>query len=155
MRLSVQIRPIVRHGEKGAVCVSSLSDGGASHRGVAGSEMLGISFPRREHNSSATFDAMFRARWRECEAGHCRMSFESLGHAYLEPHQSFLLFFGSNGRPPPREMLARLPFAASIPRTINRAGARTNRYSILVMRTAAFQPGRRPVLTYTSISQRL
>jgi len=60
-----------------------------------------------------------------------------LGHAYLSPQPGF--FFGTNGKPAPRDVLRAAPFGRIAFANTDLAGAMDHRFSILEAQRAVQQ----------------
>jgi spermidine dehydrogenase len=97
------------------------------HRGRA--EMLGISFREYEQRIREQFDAMFAHAGFDAKRDIAAIILNRWGHAYLNPQPGF--FFGSNGKPAPREILRSAPFGRITFANTDLAGAMDHRYSIM------------------------
>jgi spermidine dehydrogenase len=105
------------------------------HRGRA--EMLGISFREYEQRIREQFDAMFAHAGFDAKRDIAAIILNRWGHAYLNPQPGF--FFGSNGKPAPREVLRSAPFGRLAFANTDLAGAMDHRYSILEAHRAVGQ----------------
>jgi spermidine dehydrogenase len=105
------------------------------HRGRA--EMLGISFREYEQRIREQFDAMFAHTGFDAKRDIAAIILNRWGHAYLNPQPGF--FFGSNGKPAPREVLRSAPFGRITFANTDLAGAMDHRYSILEAHRAVGQ----------------
>jgi spermidine dehydrogenase len=105
------------------------------HRGRA--EMLGISFREYEQRIREQFDAMFAHAGFDAKRDIGAIILNRWGHAYLNPQPGF--FFGSNGKPAPRELLRSAPFGRIAFANTDLAGAMDHRYSILEAHRAVSQ----------------
>jgi spermidine dehydrogenase len=105
------------------------------HRGRA--EMLGISFREYEQRIREQFDAMFAYAGFDAKRDIAAIILNRWGHAYLNPQPGF--FFGSNGKPAPREVLRAAPFGRIAFANTDLAGAMDHRYSILEAHRAVSQ----------------
>jgi spermidine dehydrogenase len=105
------------------------------HHGRA--EMLGISFREYEQRIREQFDAMFAHAGFDAKRDIAAIVLNRWGHAYLNPQPGF--FFGSNGKPAPREILRSTPFGRITFANTDLAGAMDHRYSILEAHRAVSQ----------------
>jgi spermidine dehydrogenase len=105
------------------------------HRGRA--EMLGISFREYEQRIREQFDAMFAHVGFDAKRDIAGIILNRWGHAYLNPQPGF--FFGSEGKPAPREVLRSTPFGRIAFANTDLAGAMDHRYSILEAHRAVGQ----------------
>jgi spermidine dehydrogenase len=105
------------------------------HRGRA--EMLAISFREYEQRIREQFDAMFAHAGFDAKRDIAAIILNRWGHAYLNPQPGF--FFGSNGKPAPREILRSAPFGRITFANTDLAGAMDHRYSILEAHRAVSQ----------------
>jgi spermidine dehydrogenase len=105
------------------------------HRGRA--EMLGISFREYEQRIREQFDVMFAHAGFDAKRDIGAIILNRWGHAYLNPQPGF--FFGSNGKPAPREILRSAPFGRIAFANTDLAGAMDHRYSILEAHRAVGQ----------------
>jgi spermidine dehydrogenase len=105
------------------------------HRGRA--EMLGTSFREYEQRIREQFDAMFAHAGFDAKRDIAAIILNRWGHAYLNPQPGF--FFGSNGKPAPREVLRSAPFGRIAFANTDLAGAMDHRYSILEAHRAVSQ----------------
>jgi spermidine dehydrogenase len=100
-------------------------------------EMLGISFREYEQRIREQFDAMFAHAGFDAKRDIAAIILNRWGHAYLNPQPGF--FFGSNGKPAPREVLRSAPFGRIAFANTDLAGAMDHRYSILEAHRAVGQ----------------
>ena len=100
-------------------------------------EMLGISFREYEQRIREQFDAMFAHAGFDASRDIAAIILNRWGHAYLNPQPGF--FFGSNGKPAPREVLRSAPFGRITFANTDLAGAMDHRYSILEAHRAVGQ----------------
>jgi len=100
-------------------------------------EMLGISFREYEQRIREQFDAMFAHAGFDAKRDIAAIILNRWGHAYLNPQPGF--FFGSNGKPAPREVLRSAPFGRIAFANTDLAGAMDHRYSILEAHRAVSQ----------------
>jgi spermidine dehydrogenase len=100
-------------------------------------EMLGISFREYEQRIREQFDAMFAPAGFDAKRDIAAIILNRWGHAYLNPQPGF--FFGSNGKPAPREVLRNAPFGRIAFANTDLAGAMDHRYSILEAHRAVGQ----------------
>jgi spermidine dehydrogenase len=100
-------------------------------------EMLGISFREYEQRIREQFDAMFAHAGFDASRDIAAVILNRWGHAYLNPQPGF--FFGSNGKPAPREILRSAPFGRIAFANTDLAGAMDHRYSILEAHRAVGQ----------------
>jgi spermidine dehydrogenase len=100
-------------------------------------EMLGVSFREYEQRIRAQFDAMFAHAGFDASRDIAAIILNRWGHAYLNPQPGF--FFGSNGKPAPREILRSAPFGRIAFANTDLAGAMDHRYSILEAHRAVGQ----------------
>jgi spermidine dehydrogenase len=105
------------------------------HRGRA--EMLGISFREYEQRIREQFDGMFSHAGFDAKRDIAAIILNRWGHAYLNPQPGF--FFGSSGKPAPREILRGAPFGRIAFANTDLAGAMDHRYSILEAHRAVGQ----------------
>jgi len=105
------------------------------HRGRA--EMLSISFREYEQRIREQFDAMFAHAGFDAKRDIAAIILNRWGHAYLNPQPGF--FFGSHGKPAPREILRSAPFGRITFANTDLAGAMDHRYSILEAHRAVGQ----------------
>jgi spermidine dehydrogenase len=105
------------------------------HRGRA--EMLGIPFREYEQRIREQFDAMFAHAGFDAKRDIAAIILNRWGHAYLNPQPGF--FFGSSGKPAPREVLRSAPFGRIAFANTDLAGAMDHRYSILEAHRAVSQ----------------
>jgi spermidine dehydrogenase len=100
-------------------------------------EMLSISFREYEQRIREQFDAMFAHAGFDASRDIAAIILNRWGHAYLNPQPGF--FFGSNGKPAPREVLRSAPFGRIAFANTDLAGAMDHRYSILEAHRAVGQ----------------
>jgi spermidine dehydrogenase len=100
-------------------------------------EMLGISFREYERRIREQFDAMFAHAGFDARRDIAAIILNRWGHAYLNPQPGF--FFGSSGKPAPREVLRNAPFGRIAFANTDLAGAMDHRYSILEAHRAVGQ----------------
>ena len=100
-------------------------------------EMLGTSFRDYEQRIREQFDAMFAHVGFDAKRDIAAIILNRWGHAYLNPQPGF--FFGSNGRPAPRDILRGAPFGRIAFANTDLAGAMDHRYSILEAHRAVSQ----------------
>jgi spermidine dehydrogenase len=100
-------------------------------------EMLGTSFRDYEQRIREQFDAMFAHVGFDAKRDIAAIILNRWGHAYLNPQPGF--FFGSNGKPAPREVLRGAPFGRIAFANTDLAGAMDHRYSILEAHRAVSQ----------------
>jgi spermidine dehydrogenase len=100
-------------------------------------EMLGISFREYEQRIREQFDAMFAHAGFDARRDIVAIILNRWGHAYLNPQPGF--FFGSSGKPAPREVLRCAPFGRIAFANTDLAGAMDHRYSILEAHRAVGQ----------------
>jgi len=100
-------------------------------------EMLGISFREYEQRIREQFDAMFAHAGFDASRDIRAIILNRWGHAYLNPQPGF--FFGSNGKPAPREVLRSAAFGRIAFANTDLAGAMDHRYSILEAHRAVGQ----------------
>jgi len=92
-------------------------------------EMLGTSFRDYERQIRDQFTVMFAGSGFDAQRDIAGIILNRWGHAYLSPQPGF--FFGSDGRPAPREILRNRPFGRIAFANTDLAGAMDHRYSIL------------------------
>ena len=100
-------------------------------------EMLGTSFRDYEQRIRDQFDAMFAHVGFDAKRDIAAIILNRWGHAYLNPQPGF--FFGSEGKPAPREILRSAPFGRIAFANTDLAGAMDHRYSILEANRAVSQ----------------
>jgi len=105
------------------------------HKGRA--EMLGTSFRDYEQRIREQFTAMFAATGFDAGRDIAGIVLNRWGHAYLNPQPGF--FFGTDGKPAPREILRSAPFGRIAFANTDLAGAMDHRYSILEAQRAVNQ----------------
>ena len=99
--------------------------------------MLGISFREYEQRIREQFDGMFSHAGFDAKRDIAAIILNRWGHAYLNPQPGF--FFGSSGKPAPREILRGAPFGRIAFANTDLAGAMDHRYSILEAHRAVGQ----------------
>jgi len=105
------------------------------HRGRA--ELLSTSFREYEKRIRAQFTEMFSGVGFDAARDIAGIVLNRWGHAYLSPQPGF--FFGSGGKPAPREVLRSAPFGRVAFANTDLAGAMDHRFSILEARRAVAQ----------------
>lgn len=105
------------------------------HRGRA--QLITTSFREYERKIREQFTGMFSAFGFDAKRDMAGLILNRWGHAYLSPQPGF--FFGSSGRPAPREVLRSAPFGRIAFANTDLAGAMDHRYSILEARRAVSQ----------------
>jgi spermidine dehydrogenase len=105
------------------------------HRGRA--QLITTSFREYERQIREQFAEMFSAFGFDPKRDIAGLILNRWGHAYLSPQPGF--FFGSNGKPAPREVLRAAPFGRIAFANTDLAGAMDHRYSILEARRAVLQ----------------
>jgi spermidine dehydrogenase len=105
------------------------------HRGRA--ELLATSFHEYERRIREQFTQMFSSAGFDSRRDIAGIVLNRWGHAYLNPQPGF--FFGTAGKPAPREVLRSSPFGRIAFANTDLAGAMDHRYSILEARRAVFQ----------------
>jgi len=100
-------------------------------------EMLSTSFKDYERRIREQFSAMFASGGFSAERDIAGIILNRWGHAYLSPQPGF--FFGTNGKPAPREILRSAPFGRIAFANTDLAGAMDHRYSILEAQRAVEQ----------------
>ncbi len=105
------------------------------HRGRA--EMLGTSFRDYEQRIREQFTTMFARAGFDAGRDIAGIVLNRWGHAYLNPQPGF--FFGTEGKPAPRETLRSAPFGRIAFANTDLAGAMDHRYSILEAQRAINQ----------------
>lgn len=112
-----------------------LSTEAQGHRGRA--ELLATSFRDYEERIRQQFTEMFSGAGFDAKRDIAGIILNRWGHAYLSPQPGF--FFGSNGKPAPRDVLRSAPFGRIAFANTDLAGAMDHRYSILEARRAVEQ----------------
>ena len=112
-----------------------LSTEAQGQRGRA--ELLATSFREYERRIREQFTQMFSSVGFDAQRDIAGIVLNRWGHAYLSPQPGF--FFGSNGKPAPREVLRSAPFGRIAFANTDLAGAMDHRYSILEARRAVSQ----------------
>ncbi len=105
------------------------------HRGRA--EMLTTSFRDYERRIRQQFTDMFAQAGFDASRDIAGIILNRWGHAYLSPQPGF--FFGSNGKPAPRDILRAAPFGRIAFANTDLAGAMDHRFSILEAQRAVQQ----------------
>jgi spermidine dehydrogenase len=105
------------------------------HRGRG--ELLATSFHEYERRIRDQFSQMFSAAGFDAQRDIAGIVLNRWGHAYLSPQPGF--FFGTGGKPAPREVLRAAPFGRIAFANTDLAGAMDHRYSILEARRAVSQ----------------
>jgi len=105
------------------------------HRGRA--QLMATPFREYERQIREQFSEMFSAFGFDSRQDIAGIVLNRWGHAYLSPQPGF--FFGSGGKPAPREMLRSAPFGRIAFANTDLAGAMDHRYSILEARRAVTQ----------------
>ena len=100
-------------------------------------ELLATSFREYERRIREQFTQMFTVAGFDAKRDIAGIVLNRWGHAYLSPQPGF--FFGSNGKPAPREALRSGPFGRIAFANTDLAGAMDHRYSILEARRAVSQ----------------
>jgi len=111
----------------------STEDQGDRGRG----EMITTPFRDYERRIRQQFTDMFAAAGFAAERDIAGMILNRWGHAYLSPQPGF--FFGSSGKPAPREVLRAAPFGRIAFANSDLAGAMDHRFSILEAQRAVGQ----------------
>jgi spermidine dehydrogenase len=112
-----------------------LSTEAQGQRGRA--ELITTSFREYERRIREQFTEMFSAAGFEAKRDIAGIVLNRWGHAYLSPQPGF--FFGTGGKPAPREVLRSAPFGRVAFANTDLAGAMDHRYSILEARRAVSQ----------------
>src|SRR5438128_1461051 len=105
------------------------------HRGRG--ELLATSFREYERRIRNQFSQMFSSVGFDAQRDIAGIVLNRWGHAYLSPQPGF--FFGTGGRPAPREVLRAAPFGRIAFANTDLAGAMDHRFSILEARRAVSQ----------------
>ena len=92
-------------------------------------ELLATSFAEYERRVRQQFTDMFGAHGFDAKRDIAGIILNRWGHAYLSPQPGF--FFGTNGKPAPRETLRKAPFGRIAFANTDLAGAMDHRFSIL------------------------
>ncbi len=100
-------------------------------------ELWGTSFHEFERNIRETFTEMFARSGFDAKRDIAGIIVNRWGHAYVNPQPGF--FFGSEGRPAPREVLRRAPFGRIAFANTDLAGAMDHRNAIAEARRAVSQ----------------
>jgi spermidine dehydrogenase len=100
-------------------------------------EMLATSFREYEQRIREQFTSMFAHAGFDARRDIAAIVLNRWGHAYLNPQPGF--FFGSNGKPAPREVLRSAPFGRIAFANTDLAGAMDHRYSVLEAHRAVTQ----------------
>jgi spermidine dehydrogenase len=112
-----------------------LSTEDQGHRGR--SEMLATSFREYERRIRQQFTDMFSSAGFDAQRDIAGIILNRWGHAYLSPQPGF--FFGTNGKPAPRDILRAAPFGRVAFANTDLAGAMDHRFSILEAQRAVQQ----------------
>ena len=105
------------------------------HRGRG--EMLATSFCEYERRIRQQFAEMFSGAGFDVSRDIAGIILNRWGHAYLSPQPGF--FFGTNGKPAPRDILRAAPFGRIAFANTDLAGAMDHRFSILEAQRAVQQ----------------
>jgi spermidine dehydrogenase len=100
-------------------------------------EMLGTSFLDYERRIREQFTEMFGNAGFSAQRDIAGIILNRWGHAYLSPQPGF--FFGTNGKPAPREILRQASFGRIAFANTDLAGAMDHRYSIVEAQRAVGQ----------------
>lgn len=92
-------------------------------------ELLATSFAEYERRIRQQLTDMFGAHGFDAKRDIAGIILNRWGHAYLSPQPGF--FFGTNGKPAPRETLRKAPFGRIAFANTDLAGAMDHRFSIL------------------------
>ena len=112
-----------------------LSTEDQGHRGRA--QLITTSFREYERQIRELFATMFSHLGFDAKRDIAGIILNRWGHAYLSPQPGF--FFGTNGKPAPREVLRSAPFGRIAFANTDLAGAMDHRYSILEAKRAVAQ----------------
>jgi spermidine dehydrogenase len=112
-----------------------LSTEAQGHRGRG--ELLATSFREYEHRIREQFSQMFCSVGFDAQRDIAGIILNRWGHAYLSPQPGF--FFGTGGKPAPREILRSTPFGRIAFANTDLAGTMDHRCSILEARRAVSQ----------------
>jgi spermidine dehydrogenase len=112
-----------------------LSTEAQGHRGRG--ELLATSFREYEHRIREQFSQMFSSVGFDAQRDIAGIILNRWGHAYLSPQPGF--FFGTGGKPAPREILRSTPFGRIAFANTDLAGTMDHRCSILEARRAVSQ----------------
>lgn len=112
-----------------------LSTEAQGHRGRG--ELLATSFREYERRIRKQFSQMFSSVGFDAQRDIAGIVLNRWGHAYLSPQPGF--FFGTGGKPAPREVLRAAPFGRITFANTDLAGAMDHRFSILEARRAVSQ----------------
>jgi spermidine dehydrogenase len=99
--------------------------------------MLATSFREYERRIRQQFTDMFSAAGFDASRDIAGIILNRWGHAYLSPQPGF--FFGTNGKPAPRDILRAGPFGRIVFANTDLAGAMDHRFSILEAQRAVQQ----------------
>jgi spermidine dehydrogenase len=99
--------------------------------------MLSTSFAEYEKRIRQQFTDMFGSSGFDAKRDIAGIILNRWGHAYLSPQPGF--FFGTNGKPAPREVLRKAPFGQIAFANTDLAGAMDHRFSILEAQRAVNQ----------------
>jgi spermidine dehydrogenase len=100
-------------------------------------QLITTSFREYERRIREQFSDMFSAAGFDAKRDIAGIVLNRWGHAYLSPQPGF--FFGTAGKPAPREVLRSAPFGRMAFANTDLAGAMDHRYSILEARRAVSQ----------------
>jgi len=100
-------------------------------------EMLATSFREYERRIRQQFTDMFSEAGFDASRDIAGIVLNRWGHAYLSPQPGF--FFGTNGKPAPRDILRAEPFGRIAFANTDLAGAMDHRFSILEAQRAVQQ----------------
>ena len=107
-------------------------------QGIRGrAELLATPYREYERQIREQFTQMFSGAGFNPRRDIAAIILNRWGHAYLNPQPGF--FFGSNGKPAPREVLRGAPFGRIAFANTDLAGAMDHRYSILEAHRAVGQ----------------
>jgi spermidine dehydrogenase len=109
-----------------------------AEQGMRGrAQMLGTSFKEYERRIREQFTRMFSGAGFNARRDIAAIILNRWGHAYLSPQPGF--FFGTNGKPAPRDVLRGAPFGRIAFANTDLAGAMDHRSSILEAQRAVNQ----------------
>ena len=100
-------------------------------------ELIAIPFREYERRIRQQFSDMFSSSGFDPQRDIAGIILNRWGHAYLSPQPGF--FFGTGGKPAPREVLRSTPFGRIAFANTDLAGAMDHRYSILEAKRAVSQ----------------
>jgi spermidine dehydrogenase len=111
-------------------CLYSYPGLPTQQQGIRGrTEMIGTSFREYEQRVRDQFTDMFAASGFDAKRDIAGIILNRWGHAYLNPQPGF--FFGSNGKPAPRDVLRGAPFGRIAFANTDLAGIMDHRTSIM------------------------